>query len=448
MDIYQLEFEKMLGRSSKAYRSIYMYGKKSKVRTWFFGLMFSMLLVIFIPWTQTIRTEGKVTTLKQEDRPQQINSIIGGKILEWRVSEGDFIAKGDTILILAEIKDDYLDPMLLDRTQDQMEAENQAMDFYKEKVGTNDTQIAALRSEVDLKLASIDNKLIQTQRKVASDSIKLVAAANEMKVADRQLEAAIDMFDKGIIALTEFEKRKVQHQNVNSKWIGAQNDLNNSKQEYLIIQIEKNATRQAYIEKIAKTQGEQFTSQSQISGAAGKLAKLNNQFENYRIRSSQYVLTAPQAGQITKAKKAGLMEIVKEGEMIAEIVPNNVQKAVELWVKPMDVQLVNIGQEVRFVFDGFPALVFSGWPEASFGIFSGKIVAIEKNISTNGKFRVLVEEDDSSRKWPEGLSMGGGAQSFALLNDVPIWYEIWRQINGFPEDFYQTKPPTDLSKKG
>ena len=142
------------------------------------------------------------------------------------------------------------------------------------------------------------------------------------------------------------------------------------------------------------------------------------------------------------------MEIVKEGEMIAEIVPNNVQKAVELWVKPMDVQLVNIGQEVRFVFDGFPALVFSGWPEASFGIFSGKIVAIEKNISTNGKFRVLVEEDDSSRKWPEGLSMGGGAQSFALLNDVPIWYEIWRQINGFPEDFYQVSPPVELSKKG
>jgi len=33
--------------------------------------------------------------------------------------------------------------------------------------------------------------------------------------------------------------------------------------------------------------------------------------------------------------------------------------------------------------------------------------------------------------------MGTGAVSFALLKDVPIWYELWRQINGFPPDFYQ-----------
>jgi len=22
------------------------------------------------------------------------------------------------------------------------------------------------------------------------------------------------------------------------------------------------------------------------------------------------------------------------------------------------------------------------------------------------------------------------------LNDVPVWYEIWRQINGFPPEYY------------
>jgi hypothetical protein len=25
----------------------------------------------------------------------------------------------------------------------------------------------------------------------------------------------------------------------------------------------------------------------------------------------------------------------------------------------------------------------------------------------------------------------------AMLNDVPIFYEIWRKINAFPPDFYQ-----------
>jgi hypothetical protein len=24
-----------------------------------------------------------------------------------------------------------------------------------------------------------------------------------------------------------------------------------------------------------------------------------------------------------------------------------------------------------------------------------------------------------------------------LLNDVPVWYEIWRQLNGFPPEYYE-----------
>ena len=26
-----------------------------------------------------------------------------------------------------------------------------------------------------------------------------------------------------------------------------------------------------------------------------------------------------------------------------------------------------------------------------------------------------------------------------LLKDVPIWYELWRQINGFPPEYYKVK---------
>ncbi len=148
-------------------------------------------------------------------------------------------------------------------------------------------------------------------------------------------------------------------------------------------------------------------------------------------------MLAPQDGQVIKARKAGINEIVKEGDMIVEIVPQNFDLAVEIWVKPMDLQLLNIGQKVRFMFDGFPAIVFSGWPAASYGTFGGKIAAIESNVSNNGKFRVLVAEDKEDRPWPKELRLGGGSVAFALLKDVPVWYELWRQINGFPPDFYK-----------
>ena len=124
--------------------------------------------------------------------------------------------------------------------------------------------------------------------------------------------------------------------------------------------------------------------------------------------------------------------------MIVEIVPGHVQYAVEIFVRPVDLPLLDKGQKVRFMFDGFPAIVFSGWPEGSYGTFGGLISAIESSVSDNGKFRVLVAEDPLDRKWPPELKMGTGASGFALLKDVPVWYELWRNINGFPPEYYKT----------
>ena len=174
---------------------------------------------------------------------------------------------------------------------------------------------------------------------------------------------------------------------------------------------------------------------------------LENQYASYNIRNGMYCILATQDGQVVKAQKAGIGEFVKEGDMIAEIVPDKIKYAVELYVQPLDLPLVANGQKVRFLFDGFPAIVFSGWPRASSGTFGGVITAIESNVSKNGKFRVLVQEDPADKPWPKELRMGTGAQGIALLKDVPVWYELWRNINGFPADYYQRKETTTNEKK-
>ena len=165
------------------------------------------------------------------------------------------------------------------------------------------------------------------------------------------------------------------------------------------------------------------------------------------IRGSQLWLIAPQDGQVVNAVKAGINEIVKEGEMIVQVVPVNIDFAVEIFVRPNDLVLVDTGQKVRFIFDGFPAVVFSGWPTASYGTFSGKVIAVERNRNDNGMFRLLVIEDVADRQWPPDLKLGTGAVGFALLKDVPVWYELWRQINGFPADYYKPINKAKVEKK-
>ncbi|NQX76863.1 MAG: biotin attachment protein, partial [Gilvibacter sp.] len=66
----------------------------------------------------------------------------------------------------------------------------------------------------------------------------------------------------------------------------------------------------------------------------------------------------------------------------------------------------------------------------------GAVVAIDTYLSDNGKYRVLIAQDPNDHEWPEELRVGSGAFTLALLNDVPIWFELWRQLNGFPPDYY------------
>ena len=423
----------------RSYRTIYHIEKTSRIKKWVIGSLLILLIILFLPWTQNIRATGSVTTLQQDQRPQEVNSIIAGSVVKWYVKEGDFVKEGDTLLQLGEVKTDYFDPQLLNRTQEQVVAKQKSILNYNNKATTAQTQVTALKNGLALKLNSIDNKLQQQYLKVSSDSNDLIAAQNELNIYRRQLEAGKIMYDSGSVALIELEKRRANFQNGQAKKINVENKFLQNKQEIANLQIEKRSALQEYTDKIAKAEGETFSAISDAAGTEAEVAKLRNLFANYDARNKLYYVRAPQNGQITKAKKAGIGEMMKEGDVLVEIVPDEVEHAVQLYIDPMDLPLISKGQKVRFIFDGFPAIVFSGWPKGSIGTFGGKVAAIETNVSPNGKFRVLIKEDDPNRPWPKQLRMGGGAKGIALLKDVQVYYELWRLINGFPPEYYQSE---------
>jgi len=428
--------EEAASKKYSAYNAIYSVDIESRIKNIFWGLFFVLVFILFVPWTQNINTSGIVTTQFQEQRPQQINSIIPGKIIKWWVKEGDFVQKGDTIVELADTKDDYLDPRLIERTNDQLVAKKQKVDFYDSKITNIKGQLVAIEEGLKLKEAAIKNKIQQLERKILIDSAELSAAKIDLEVGTNQYNRAGKMLNDGIISLVDYERRTQSFNKAKAGFQEKQQKFLNTKQDVLIARIELNTLKQDINDKLFKLKGDIANSNTEKSTVIAEVAKNENELSNYRIRGGQKWLLAPQTGQIIKAKKAGINEIVKEGEMIVEIVPNSFKYAVELFVKPMDLALINKGQDVRLQFDGYPAIVFSGWPNSSYGTFAGKISAIETNRNENGQFRVLIIPDMTEKNWPSNLKIGTGAQGFALLNDVPIWYELWRQLNGFPPDFY------------
>jgi multidrug resistance efflux pump len=424
---------------------IYHIHKKSRVKRWFLFILIGGIITLFLPWTQNIKVLGNVSTLYQEQRPQQLNSPIPGRIIKWYVKNGDYVKKGDTLLQLSEVKEDYLDPLLVKRTEMQVEAKKGVRDYYEAKVGTTNSQIQALNSARDLKLNQLKVKISQLNNKLAGEEAELEAAKNELRMTSDQYERQKKMYDEGLVSLTQFQQRSVSYQNALAKKTATENKLAQTRQEIVNVSIEQNATIQDYNEKLSKTEGDRFQSMGQIEGSDGDIAKLENQVANYKARQGLYFVIASQDGQVVQINKAGIGEILKDGESIGIIVPEKVDYAVEIYIKPVDLPLVKEGQRVMCIFDGFPAIVFSGWPNSSYGTFAGKVIAVENNISANGMFKALVIQDKNEKQWPPKIKMGTGVQGIAILNDVPIWYELWRNINGFPPDYYEVK--TEKSAK-
>lgn len=430
----------------KSLENIYHINKKSNVAKWFLFTFLAFVFIMFLPWTQNIKTQGNVNTLFQEQRPQKLNSPIPGRIIKWYVKNGDVVKKGDTILQISEIKDDYLDPLLVERTQEQVQAKKGVREYYNAKISTTENQIAAITASKDLKLNQIKIKIAQLQNKLKAEQAELTAVNNELKIAQDQLNRQNKMYEEGLVSLTQLQQRNVSYQNALAKKTSAENKLAQTQQEITSQNIEQNAVIQEYTEKLSKTEGDRFQSMGQVAGSTGDIAKLENQVATYKVRKGLYYILATQDGQITQLTKAGIGEIVKDAETIGIIVPKKIDYIAEIYVKPVDLPLIRENQKVMLTFDGFPAIVFSGWPNSSYGTFSGKIIAIENSISENGLFKAIVAEDKTQKRWPPNMKIGTGASGIAILNDVPIWYEIWRNINGFPPDYYQVNTQKNEKK--
>ncbi|GAK99433.1 MULTISPECIES: HlyD family secretion protein [Nonlabens] len=411
------------------------------------GAAIACVVILFLPWTQNVTGNGYVTTLTPDQRPQTIQSPIPGRIEQWLVREGDFVAKGDTILRISEIKNEYFDPNLVERTGQQIDAKTMSVSSYSEKVKALNSQIAALAQERQLKLEQGRNKLMQSRLKVTTDSIDYIAAQTNLKIAETQLQRAQTLNNEGLKPMTEVEEKRLKTQETQAKLISQENKLLTSRNDIINAQIDLNRIQQEYAEKIAKARSDQFTAQSSQFDAEAQVSKLETDRTNYQMRNDLYFITAPQNGYINKAIFGGIGETFKEGEPLVNVMPADYDLAVETFVEPLDLPLIHLGEEVRVQFDGWPAIVFSGWPNVSYGTYGAKVVAVETFISDNGKYRVLLAPDENDHPWPTALRAGSGAYTIALLEDVPIWYELWRRLNGFPPNYYQPKTTKDADKK-
>jgi multidrug resistance efflux pump len=391
------------------------------VSRWLIGVLTVLVLILFLPWQQNVQGNGMVTALSPSDRPQQLQTRIDGRIEAWFVSEGQLVKRGDPIVRISEIKEDYLNPNVLPLTRQQQEAKESAIAEKLNKAAALAQQVEQLEQQRGFKLQQTQNKLLQYQAEVRQATLEDSVARDQLRRRERLFRDSL-----GLVSVNDLQTFQVRAQSAAAKLVEKQQML-------AITQTDLASIPAEYGEKIAKSRSDRAATLAEVSEGRSDVAKLKDKVGSLTLRNSFYVIEAPQDGYVVRATRAGQGEIVKAGEPIVTVQPARPRKAVELYVKPMDVALLKPGRHVRVFFDGWPALQISGWPQVAVGTFGAQVVVIDQFPSSDGRFRVLLVPDTThDEPWPAQLRLGTGVEGWAMLDNVTVGWELWRQLNGFP----------------
>ncbi|MEZ6068009.1 MAG: HlyD family efflux transporter periplasmic adaptor subunit [Planctomycetaceae bacterium] len=436
-----------LARSSRFARRI--------ARFLFVLLVVTILMMAFAPWQQSVKGTGNVVAFAPLERQQVIEALIKGRIHRWGegIFENAAVTKGQLIVEIRDLDDEYAA-----RLQQQLEHTQETVTAARTQIRTAQESQDAAKRLVDV-YARQEQTYIQVKADITAAQDAYVSAATEKLESVREQlaieEAAVPQLQQEYDRLESLHRsgnialQKVQE--VQAKLVAAESKVRKAEADILVATQElagKKKDREAYIQKAQvdidyahglyqKALSDASKAEGDIAKAEGELAKAEKELREMERKvatQSNQLLRAPMDGIVVQINPNAGAAVLKEGDPICTIVPETTDRAVQVWLRGNDTPLVRPGQHVRLQFEGWPAVQFSGWPSVAVGTFGGEVISVDATDDGKGKFRVLVRPDETDQPWPDErfLRQGVRANGWVLLETVPLWWEVWRQLNSFP----------------
>ncbi len=388
-----------------------------------FMFILFILVVIYMPWLQTIPGNGKVIAYAPLERQQNIEAPIEGRIVKWNVQEGSKVKKGD---LIAEISDN--DPQYNQRLSEQKVFLKDTVRAAKDRTEAFQMLISTLEDSRNNAINAAQLRVKMAQDRVIASENQMIAAEAIFKTAQLNYDRQKQLDEKGLTSTRNLELAHLDYNRSVTEIERTKATLNASKSEVNALKSDLGKIDKDGNASIANAKASYASAMAEIARATGEINRLNITIS----RQSNQVIKAVRNGTILRLTVNQGNEMVKAGETIAVLVPDTDKRAVELLVTGNDVPLIVESEKVRLQFEGWPALQFNGWPSVAIGTFAGKVAFIDSTDNGKGKFRVVVLPEKGS-EWPDKkyLRQGVKANGWVIINQVPLWYELWRQYNGF-----------------
>jgi membrane fusion protein, adhesin transport system len=412
---------------------------------WLARLVFLVFLAIpfalaFVPWQQTVNCRGTIVAYAPVERMQEITARVSGQVRRWHVVEGSRVKMNDP---LVDIEDN--DPELAERLEAQR-------DFLTERISAARQELTELSAAASAQVAARDAaiKAAEANRDAAAMGIQVAeqAMANATFARDFELNR-FEMFDDlftnpqfgGLESKLSRDEARMRADRAVTDTDKADAEIARARaalltQESLLVQADA-----AGLSAIAVARSNLRKAEQNLFGIEREIQEIDNRIERFKARR----VVAPCDGVVFRVAANVIQggQFIKEGDELCTIVPDTNDRVAELFLDGVDAPIVLAYADrhggmphVRLQFEGWPAVQFSGWPELAIGTFGGRIRQVDAASGLAGQCRVLVEPDAVMRgdTWPDAefLRQGNQVIGWVFLNRVPLGFEIWRRLNGFP----------------
>ncbi|MFB0874809.1 MULTISPECIES: efflux RND transporter periplasmic adaptor subunit [unclassified Sphingobium] len=178
--------------------------------------------ILFVPWRQTAQGGGQVISLDPDDRPQQVSSLVDGRVQRFFVRDGQLVEAGDPMVQVVDVDPDFLTRLAAEKAEveAQIAAIEQARAVASIDVGRTgqlfSEGLAARRdyeqtqikvADANAKLAEARAKLKQIEVRQRRQSAQIVTAPRDGRVQDLNAAAGGALISAGtILAMVAPEK--------------------------------------------------------------------------------------------------------------------------------------------------------------------------------------------------------------------------------------------------
>ncbi|HEU4684279.1 MAG TPA: HlyD family efflux transporter periplasmic adaptor subunit [Nitrospira sp.] len=406
-------------------------------------ILLFLLIIAFIPWTQTITVTGQLSAYTPYERPQDIEAQITGRIKRWHVFEGVRVKEGDLILELEDYDPNFMSPDLLALLEQRRKALTETRKAALARAEQLDKRISEMQNLVKAAVPSAQARVVEAENKIREAYQRVEAAKIAVATAELNVDRHKQLAEQGLVSQRELEVAIQGAIASKADLTGAQANLKAAEQAMKALSFGKQQVSAEVLQRLLDAEAARDASIAEAARATDQLADVSLRISNAEQRRMASRITAPIDGTVVKMNEAGVGQTVRPGDKIVRLSPASADKAIEMTADGLDAPLLNVGRKVRILFYGIPAIPLPAWPEIMAGTYGGLIKVIDQVDDGKGNFRFWVVPDPAERPWPpqEHVRQGTKAMGWVILNRVPLWYELWRRFNLFPPD-YQERPPS------